>query len=194
LKIELPYTIEEGAKAEKVTSQHTARKTVENGVRSWYLIETKFIPSASILSIINWDSGFMEIKADITDKGNTYLNRLERGLRIGIERYPFNAEYLQIRVRQARVKPDSNNWSNVYKCNTHDLDSAAGFEASAFLASKCIHFDNRHHLPHPQLYKSNDLFAIFKRSDIVLPVHIYTISRILPILNKKMSDDQLRLF
>jgi hypothetical protein len=189
-----PYTINHFGESKKYANEQTASKTISSGVGEFYNVK---INSQDLLVVhIKWHDGNEEIRCDYGDKKSNPLARLEHGLRMSIKTCSYkNKAYDYCFVRQARIRNTGTSWSNLYSASKLEIDAGAGFKAVQFLTETGVeHLEKAHELLGTTGSHSNDLVALYNLENSIIPVHIYVISRILPIQYNYYNDSQLNIF
>lgn len=189
-----PYTINHFGKLQNYVNEQTASKTISSGVGEFYNIQ---INSQDLLIVhIKWHDGNEEIRGDYGATKSSALARLEHGLRMSIKTCSYkNKAYDYCFVRQARIRNTGTSWSNLYSASKLEIDAGAGFKAVQFLTETGVeHLEKAHEILGTTGSHSNDLVALYNPAKSIIPVHIYVITRILPIMNNYYNDSQLNIF
>lgn len=190
----LPYALSP-AGSEPIDKQQTVKKTIDSGTSYGYFVEFDDYEEQLLLNYVDWDSSGAEVRADVIDGNNNLLKRLEHGLRMGVSPLATDRSKSEVQVRMAKIKDGE--WSNKFKCTLRELSEpfAETFNAAAFLSQRCIAIGEAAALAeHIGKKRSSDIYAVIASDDKETAVHIYVISRVLPILKKVLADRQMRMF
>lgn len=89
-----------------------------------------------VVDVVRAPDGTGWVHTSSTSGVGPVLERLEHGLRMGINRDP--SVGLWAELRQARLEPERGpHWSNMFKATLEELDEGAGLDVAALIAETC---------------------------------------------------------
>lgn len=131
-----------------------------------------------ILGEVNWDNRDWEVRALGGDKATDAFRRLERGLRMGVQRLTKGKAFAEIRVARCR----DNDWSNMFQTTEAEMKGIIGAPLGSFLKKfGAIEVGRREDVLGDTSNRRNDLAVVFNDDDSLVPIITYFVTRVLPI-------------
>lgn len=190
----IPFIIENFNEKRQYNREQTVAKTISSGEGEIYLV--KIDNYDFLLSYITWLDATEEVRCDFIGNNDKPLSRLYHGLRLEIKKCSYQKHlYNYCYLRQARIRNSDTAWSNLYSASKAKINEGAGFDAITYLMSNgLIMIEKAGVVLSAVGSHCNDLLALFEQNNKIIPVNIFAITRILPILNNYYNDRQLNIF
>lgn len=190
----IPFKITNENERRAIPQTLTVFRTREPGVAHLYSVEAAK-GTILFLSYIEWESGNCEVRTEEAESNAASVKRLTHGLRLGIERVLYNGTYYDsAALRSARLK-DDDTWSNLFDLSLREIDLAAEYPAVQSLRELGVeHILKGHEIPGRTKRRMSREFALYPKGDQEIPLNIFLITRLMPLLNKIRRTEQLRLF
>jgi len=189
-----PFIITNENEQRAIPPSLTAFRTREPGVAHLYSVEAAK-GTILFLSYIEWESGKCEVRTEEVESDAASVQRLTHGLRLGVERALYDGTSFDCAaLRSARLK-DDDTWSNLFDLSLREIDLAADYPAVQSLREMGVaHILKGHEMPGRTKRRTSREFALYPKGDQLIPLNIFLITRLMPLLNKIRRTEQLRLF
>jgi len=129
-----------------------------------------------------WASEEMDVATEHVESAKPALNRLEHGLRMGVE--PFTDDFWSVELRQARISDikAAKPWSKCFKASMPELNAGAGMDVTRALRRiGAIHIGSKAAVRGDSGRRRDFICAVFNESDLWPPVVAYVLTRVLPL-------------
>lgn len=131
-----------------------------------------------VLGEVHWDNRDWEVRALGGDKATDAFRRLERGLRMGVQRMTKGRAFAEIRIARCR----DNDWSNMFQTTEAEMRQIIGMPLASFLKKfGAIEVGRKEDVFGDTSNRRNELCVVFNDDDSLVPIVTYFVTRVLPI-------------
>jgi len=129
-----------------------------------------------------WQNGEKDIRA-LDVQGAKAIMRLQHGgLRLGIRQWSKNKTKAWVELRQARIKPAQNMWSNLFNATWQELDAGAKIDTHKILTEAgAIQLGTKADLLEVDDNTRARLCALFPPDNTLFPIVAFVVTRVLPL-------------
>ena len=156
----------------------------QTATREWsegYAYEFRLVAGRTVdltIGEVHWDNGDRDVRVVSVEKAPDSLRRLERGLRLGIQKVSSKRAFAEIRV--AHVKDAD--WSNMYQTTEDEMSGIVGERLHKFLGRfGRVAVGTRGDVLGDASRRRNDLGVVFDDDASLVPAVTYFATRVLPI-------------
>ena len=189
-----PYRLVNEGEQRVLPISPTSFRTREPGTAELYSVQAEK-GTFLFLSYVKWESGLCEVRVEEAESNVDRVYRLTHGLRLSIESVHYaDTWYDAVALRSARIQEDGT-WSNLFDVSLPEIDKAADFPAIDRLKELGVqHIIHAHEIPGRTTRRTRRLFALYPKGDREIPLNAFIITRLMPLLNRVLRSDQLKLF